>query len=170
MSALWHKCGRTVAPQTPLFNPAATPLLLLLISGPTAASDDPRLAGAQTCAGCHTTQSDAWAAGRHAAALGRLPSVRQGDAKCIGCHTTGLRPALQGVQCESCHGPADSHATTSGGRAIGRRGRPFMRVPDAVCYRCHTADAPRQLEMPADRARVHPTGAADAAAPAAPAP
>ncbi len=140
-----------------------TSLLLLLIAGPTPASDDPRLAGAAVCAGCHTTQADAWSVGPHAAALRSLPASRRNDAKCVGCHTTGLRPALQGVQCESCHGPADTHAISRTGRATGRKGKPFMRVSDAVCYRCHTSDAPRQLKMPEDRARVHAVAAVQGA-------
>lgn len=138
-----------------MFNPAATTLLLLLVTGPRPESDDPRLRGAAVCRGCHTEQGDAWAAGPHARALRTLPEARRADARCVGCHTSGLRPALQGVQCESCHGPADTHATRRG-RAVGRKGKPFMRVPDAVCYMCHTADSPRRLSLPADLSRIHP--------------
>ena len=143
-----------------MFNPLLTPLLLLLVTGPVPAGDEPRTAGAAVCAGCHTTQADAWSAGPHARALKTLPEARRADAKCVGCHSTGLSPGFQGVQCESCHGPADTHATDRRGRAIGRKGRRFMQVPDAVCHRCHTADAPRQLDLPADRGRVHPLASA----------
>lgn len=147
-----------------MFNPVATPLLLLLVAGPTVASDNRRAVGVAVCAGCHATQANAWSAGAHAAALRGLPAARRSDAKCVGCHTTGLSTLLQGVQCESCHGPADTHATNPRGQAVGRKGRPFMTVADAVCFRCHTADAPRRLELPVDRRRIHPAGLTKAGA------
>ncbi len=138
-----------------MFNPVATSLLLLVVAGPTPSSDDPRLRGASLCAGCHAPQAEAWAAGPHARAWRGLSAAHRSDARCVGCHTTGMASALQGVQCESCHGPADSHPSAARLKRKTTR-RPFMRVSDGVCYRCHTADAPRALDMPADRLRVHP--------------
>lgn len=140
-----------------MFNP--TPLLLVVLAPP-ALTDDPRVAGAEACAPCHRDHFDAWRRTPHAAAWERLPAQRRDDLRCVGCHTEGLAEAVRGVQCETCHGPADTHPPERAAAVAVRRGRRFMQVPDAVCFRCHTADAPRDLALPGDRGRIHRVEAA----------
>ncbi|HLP77432.1 MAG TPA: cytochrome c family protein, partial [Candidatus Paceibacterota bacterium] len=87
------------------------------VSGPS-----PRYAGAQTCVQCHTNLHTVLNT-RHAQAFDALKKIGQGsNPECLVCHTvgyglpTGYQPGLasatklEGVQCESCHGPAAQHA------------------------------------------------------------
>lgn len=110
--------------------------------------------GWRVCEPCHRAQTDQWRTTRHARAFASLVRGSQGlDAsrpECLACHAVGTGSPggylnkrhtahLQGVQCESCHGPGREHAETA------RSGRPSSKwmsraVPERVCLRCHTRD------------------------------
>jgi len=68
-------------------------------------------AGAAKCKTCHLKEFNTWAASPHAKAFEKLSPEDRKKPECVGCHVTGLgKPAapgalLEGVQCESCHGP-----------------------------------------------------------------
>lgn len=96
----------------------------------------------ETCGTCHHQEFALWKESGHAHAFATLEKRRQQfDLSCIGCHTTGyqqggfmqalLTPQLSNVQCESCHGPGQSH--------IADPVKPYGQVvtPDA-CIICHT--------------------------------
>ncbi|MEJ2147949.1 MAG: cytochrome c3 family protein [Chloroflexota bacterium] len=69
---------------------------------------------------------------------------------CGACHTTGYRAngnqndlpgitgtwALDGVQCEACHGPASAHVQDP------TRVRPVVNTDSSLCLGCHTQDTP----------------------------
>jgi len=80
--------------------------------------------GSNACQSCHAKEFETWAAGPHAHAVATLEKAgKQGQADCLGCHTTaygkpggfpaGAKPAsspdLARVGCESCHGPGGDH-------------------------------------------------------------
>lgn len=80
--------------------------------------------GSNACQSCHAKEFETWAAGPHAHAVATLEKAgKQGEADCLGCHTTaygkpggfpaGAKPAsspdLARVGCESCHGPGGDH-------------------------------------------------------------
>lgn len=80
--------------------------------------------GSNACQSCHTKEFETWSAGPHAHAVATLEKAgKQGEADCLGCHTTaygktggfpaGASPAsspdLARVGCESCHGPGGNH-------------------------------------------------------------
>jgi peroxiredoxin len=75
--------------------------------------------GSQACAECHASEHEIWSKSPHAVAFETLRGKSsQGDADCQRCHTTGFGEeggfppggdALQGVGCESCHGPGGNH-------------------------------------------------------------
>jgi hypothetical protein len=80
-----------------------------------------KYAGEATCKKCHFKQDKTWKATGHAKAYEVLPAKYKDDANCTICHATGLgqpggfvsaaaTPAMGGVQCEMCHGPAADHA------------------------------------------------------------
>lgn len=80
-----------------------------------------KYAGEATCKKCHFKQDKTWKASPHAKAFEVLPAKYKDDGACTTCHTTGKgqpggyesvakTPALGGVQCEMCHGPAAEHA------------------------------------------------------------
>ncbi|MDH5752189.1 MAG: multiheme c-type cytochrome [Deltaproteobacteria bacterium] len=97
-------------------------------------------AGATTCAACHFLENDLWKKSRHAGAYGTLERVgKQFDPECLACHVVGLgkdgylsqdiTPALAGVQCENCHGPAKVHSVQPLMRT-GKTGPPPASPPD----------------------------------------
>lgn len=61
--------------------------------------------GALRCRGCHEAEYKVWAKSAHRRAFQTLPEKERSNPMCLRCHTTGKQTHLQGVQCESCHGP-----------------------------------------------------------------
>jgi nitrate/TMAO reductase-like tetraheme cytochrome c subunit len=68
------------------------------------------------------------------------------DPDCLPCHTVGFgqrggfrsaarTPDLKGVQCESCHGPAEDHARAMKSGASWKNA--FRPVTPGTCIRCH---------------------------------
>ena len=94
--------------------------------------------GPGVCETCHTEVHAAWSASRHAQAFSS-PVFQEDWTKdgsknsCLECHTTGYDPlsgtyALEGVTCESCHGPFQQ----------GHPEQPMPVTPDAsLCAKCH---------------------------------
>lgn len=87
--------------------------------------------GSNACKSCHEKEFETWQASPHAHAVATLEATgKQGDATCLGCHTTaygkpggfpsGAKPAsspdLARVGCESCHGPGGDHVGPSARR------------------------------------------------------
>lgn len=87
--------------------------------------------GSNACQSCHAKEFETWQASPHAHAVATLEKTnKQGDATCLGCHTTaygkpggfaaGAKPAsspdLARVGCESCHGPGADHVGESARR------------------------------------------------------
>jgi hypothetical protein len=102
---------------------------------------DYRVAGSDSCKGCHQADCQSWAASKHAHAWETLTAKGYHvDGYCQQCHTTGFglpggfvsakRSADRfGVGCESCHGPSEGHVKN-----------PKVRTPFAArdqCVRCH---------------------------------
>ncbi len=102
-------------------------------------------AGAQACQGCHAQAFWVWSQSAHANAYARLQQVGKAfDADCIACHTVGFdtpggfvdrvgTPELAGVQCESCHDAARSHAESNGARRVPTTGASRSQM----CAQCH---------------------------------
>jgi hypothetical protein len=105
--------------------------IFLVVAAP-AAEGSPAYVGARKCRACHLKQFQSWEQTRMAKAFELLkPGVHAdakkkmnvdpakdytADEKCLPCHTTGFgrpggfvsvekTPEMEGVQCESCHGP-----------------------------------------------------------------
>lgn len=109
-------------------------------------------AGAEACAECHQTQYDQWKSTPHAKAFWPLlDQNRHWIPYCVQCHVTGMNqsggfrayPAsvkMMHVQCETCHGPGQSHIDEFGTGPI-RRGE-----AKAVCIQCHDAKNSPQFE------------------------
>ena len=121
------------------------------VSGPS-----PHYAGSQVCAGCHAGVHTTVMNTEHAGAFTGALFVAQGgqtNTSCLACHTVGYglptgfssaskTPLLEGVQCESCHGPAANHAANPDDpTAI-----PQVELAAQVCGGCHNAKfAPAQV-------------------------
>ena len=100
-------------------------------------------ASATACQRCHEQEYLQWSATRHAFAYQTLlKKERYFDAGCVSCHTTGFGyptgfqigeqdSALEGVQCETCHGPGKQHVGNPKKRNI-RSG-----ADTSLCLQCH---------------------------------
>ena len=98
---------------------------------------------AAACQQCHEQEYLQWSATRHAFAYQTLlKKERYFDTGCVSCHTTGFGyptgfqigeqdSALQGVQCETCHGPSKQH--------VGNPKKSNIRsgADTALCLQCH---------------------------------
>lgn len=109
--------------------------------------------GAAACQECHPEAYESWAGSPHANAMASLAKDdKKKDAACVKCHATakqsGPPPSeisefhiLDGVGCESCHGPGEKHAanpTTENIEALGEDCP--VCVIEAVCTSCHTQE------------------------------
>lgn len=98
---------------------------------------------ATACQRCHEQEYLQWSATRHAFAYQTLQKKeRYFDAGCVSCHTTGFGystgfqigdpdSTLEGVQCETCHGPGKQHVGNPKKTNI-RRGNDM-----SLCLQCH---------------------------------
>ena len=98
---------------------------------------------AKACQRCHEQEYRQWSATRHAFAYQTLlKKERYFDAGCVSCHTTGFGyptgfhignsdATLEGVQCETCHGPGKQHVGNPKKRNI-RSGQ-----DTSLCLACH---------------------------------
>ena len=98
---------------------------------------------ATACQQCHQQEYLQWSATRHAFAYQTLlKKERYFDAGCVSCHTTGFgyptgfqigdqNTTLQGVQCETCHGPGKQH--------VGNPKKSNIRsgADTSLCLQCH---------------------------------
>ena len=150
-------------------------LLFTIVVGSTAAAAEPpenqQYIGGKRCASCHFEQYASWKKTAHAKAFDVLTAKYQKDQKCLKCHTTGLgqptgyvnqaqTAALAGVTCESCHGPGSEHEkvgqkysttkTLSPEQAQEVKGSIWRILPRNVCIECHTVQAHKASETPAE--------------------
>lgn len=100
---------------------------------------------AASCRRCHEQEYLQWSATRHAFAYETLlKKDRYFDAGCVACHTTGFGyptgfqigdpvAGLNGVQCETCHGPGKRHVGNPKKGNIRRGG------DTSLCLACHDA-------------------------------
>ncbi len=124
---------------------------------PSVRPQDLAYVGSNVCQGCHTAEHAQWEQTAHAKAWRTLEQEqRQLDLDCWSCHATGaelpggpthpqhVTPALQGVGCESCHGPGRDHVAAAAAAAA-HGADPDMPVsagivkdpPQATCTHCH---------------------------------
>jgi len=66
--------------------------------------------GAEKCGKmCHKVEFTSWSASKHAKAFESLKPADQAKADCVGCHVTGGKKEMPGVQCEECHGAGSDY-------------------------------------------------------------
>ena len=130
---------------------------------PTISQAAEQYVGMDKCKSCHKEIYATMKAGPHAKAQEALASDAAKkinkdagkDAKCLKCHDTGAGLAAdaktksfkdgQGVQCESCHGPASKHVKArmadEGGSKVADD--EIVKKPtEQVCVKCHNKESP----------------------------
>ncbi len=109
-----------------------------------------KFVGAATCALCHNQVHSNWSGTHHAQAFQSLKNAGQStNTLCLTCHSVGhgqdggfvdeaTTAALEGVQCESCHGAGGAYA-----RDFIMKDRPLAKAlgllapGEARCKTCH---------------------------------
>ncbi len=149
-----------------------------------------RYIGSSACAECHDSAEKGFAFSRwqitpHArayASLGTPEAARmavqtgvtadpQRSAACLKCHSTAFHRAaagtadsysiLEGVGCESCHGPGSSHATERAARTQGAvAAERMVAVRETACLSCHGQAHGKPFDVKAAMPLIaHPAGA-----------
>ena len=124
--------------------------------------------GAARCLECHATEHASWVESPHARAMHTLRAEgHERDPACVRCHATpneagpaaptgieGYR-TLEGVSCESCHGPGEAHVASGGapGTIEGLGEDCPVCVIEAVCTSCHTPEMDPTWSLEADLER-----------------
>jgi hypothetical protein len=115
--------------------------------------------GQNNCIECHKEIVDKLAGSKHNRAYITLVEKQvESNASCVKCHVVGYgsawgwnvkenQPALQGVQCENCHGPASYHLDIYSRKQIpadlqadGRDKHGLLPAGEATCVKCHDVD------------------------------
>jgi hypothetical protein len=138
-----------------------------------------RYLGAESCKNCHSSanagsQYEVWTRSKHSQAYATLATEKaleyakergiedpQKSDECLKCHVTGFGSPKKsfkrgfdttlGVQCESCHGPAEKHFKTRFAAAVSGDQPEYSQVdPDEIivsppaetCLQCHNEESP----------------------------
>lgn len=138
--------------------------------------EPPKYVGVKTCKGCHKDQFQVWEKTKMAGAFEllktdaakKISKDADKDPKCVACHVTGFNAeggykipdeskkeevdkakALEGVQCENCHGPGAKYVPVMGkamgGKALDTKAaqEAGLVIPDeTTCQKCHSKESP----------------------------
>lgn len=151
-------------------------VLTLWVPVTTTSADPPtdqEYIGNKRCASCHFEQFMSWKKTGHSKAFDLLTAKYESNAECLKCHTTGYgeptgykdasSTALEGVGCETCHGPGSKHEETCKPFANVKeltkeqeeqlRGSIWRMLPQNVCVECHKVQAHGKSSTPPDMAK-----------------
>ena len=111
---------------------------------PVAAAEGSEYIGARRCKACHRAAYAQWRETPHARAADALLEAERRDPRCAACHSTSVQDGLEGVQCESCHGPGRQYWPEFIMRDVGLAHAVGLQSggEPALCAGCHTADTP----------------------------
>jgi hypothetical protein len=134
-------------------------ICLILVSFPGYAQDF-EFVGVRKCKLCHEMAKKGdtywkWLNGPHARAFKTLKAMgEEKNPQCLECHTTGFNAGgyqvdnagaigLEGVQCESCHGPGSSyrrmHIMKDKQKSLANG---LVEPTETVCIKCHNEKSP----------------------------
>ncbi|MEK9135796.1 MAG: multiheme c-type cytochrome, partial [Bacteroidota bacterium] len=123
------------------------PTKLLFAAQPLEGDANNGYVGSEACQTCHTDEYNQWETTMHAAAFYTLLQVQKHFyPDCVSCHSTGFgypsgyaigneeRKHLQGIGCETCHGPGKKHVSNPS------RNNTRREVEITMCAQCHSAE------------------------------
>ena len=97
--------------------------------------------GAKRCKACHQEAYEIWSKGPHARALHNLSGQQKQDCRCRQCHTMvadAPMEHLEGIQCESCHGPGRYYSESYIMKDPElRKELYFKEIDEESCLFCH---------------------------------
>ncbi len=174
----WEVLAHPIPPGSgPGLNPAAAPNA--------SAAPGPKFVGAYACGSCHQGprmgyQLSLWRMSPHARAYAVLSTPRGAEAAkkagiddpqhapaCLKCHATGGGPGtavaktydvMEGVGCESCHGPGSEYMPEAVMRdKVGAARAGLRPVTEKTCLACHTSTHEKPFDFAAAKAKIaHP--------------
>lgn len=148
--------------------------VIALVASGVMAQEKPKYTyvGDAKCKMCHKDQHASWLDTKHAKAFTKLSAEEQKKPECVKCHTTGMTAEnvmLEGVQCESCHGPGSEYKKPTimskakfADKAAGRKlaVEAGLIIPTAeVCTKCHTKEGNpnfKEFDFEKMKGSVHP--------------
>ena len=137
-----------------VFGVACFLLVGVLVLGEDAA---PTNIGADKCGKmCHKVQYNSWLETEHAKAMESLKPEEQEKEDCLSCHR--MAEGLDGVQCESCHGPGSEYKSMSVMKDPEKAKAAGLKAPDeALCKTCHNPKSPtyKEFDFAAKVKKVH---------------
>lgn len=101
------------------------------------------LVGPEACKACHPHSYEAWRGTAHARASDAVAGKSRGDPRCASCHSADRERGVDGVSCETCHGPGQFYAAS-----YVMRDRELSRLVGLVdpgegtCRVCHNDSTP----------------------------
>jgi len=104
--------------------------------------------GEKKCKMCHKKDGThpSWAETPHAKAFDVLDAKQKKNEECFACHATGVTAKgalLEGVQCESCHGPGSDYNKMKVMKDQELAIENGLLIPDEkTCTGCHNETAP----------------------------
>jgi hypothetical protein len=100
--------------------------------------------GAEKCGKmCHKVEFTSWSASKHAKAFDSLKAPDQAKAECVGCHVTGGKKELPGVQCEECHGAGSDYNKLAIMKDKAKAVAAGLIIPtEKDCVKCHNKKSP----------------------------
>ncbi len=149
-------------------------VVIALIVGGVMAQDKAKFTyvGAEKCKMCHKDNYASWMETKHAKAFDALKPEEQKKPECVKCHMTGTTAenvALNGVQCEACHGAGSEYkkptimskakfADKAAGMKLAMEAGLVMPTAE-VCTKCHTKEGNpnfKEFDFEKMKGQVHP--------------
>lgn len=146
--------------------------LVALFAGSAMSQAKPTFVGADKCKMCHKDNYTSWAETKHAKAFAALKPEEQKKPECVKCHMTGSTAenvALEGVQCEACHGAGSEYKKPTimskakfADKAAGMKAAVAagLVMPTAeTCIKCHTKEGNpnfKEFDFAKMKGQVHP--------------
>jgi hypothetical protein len=118
-------------------------LVLLVFALQPALAQGHTYLGAEKCKLCHKIEYTSWLTTKHAKAFESLKPADQAKAECVGCHVTGGKKELPGVQCEACHGPGSDYNKLAIMKDPAKAKAAGLNIPtEKDCVVCHNKKSP----------------------------